>query len=65
MKSGICPKCEKNDVYRIKDAGAIQVKFMQYAELNIYICSNCGYVETFVKDKKDLKFIAEKYQKVN
>jgi hypothetical protein len=41
------------------------MKFLQYAELNMYVCTNCGYVETFVKNKIDLKLIAEKYPKVN
>ncbi len=64
MKDGICPKCEAKEVYRIKDAGAVQLNWMQYAEINMYVCTNCGYVETFVKEKIDLKMIAEKYQKV-
>jgi predicted nucleic-acid-binding Zn-ribbon protein len=68
MKSGICPKCEAKEVHLYTNLSAelsINVGFLSAANLNYYICTNCGYVELFVQEKSVLPKIAEKYPKVN
>ena len=67
MKNGICPKCEAKEVHRVTNTAsevAIALSFLATAFLDYYVCTNCGYVEMFVKDKTMLPKIAEKYPKV-
>ena len=68
MKDGICPKCEAKEVRLVENTAwmfAIRLTFLQKAMLNYYVCTNCGYVELFVKGESLLPKIAEKYPKVN
>ena len=67
MKSGICPKCEKAKVHIYKNTAvetSINIGFFKSADLNYYICTNCGYVELFVENDEHLPRIAEKHPKV-
>jgi hypothetical protein len=64
MKRGTCPKCDSDDVY-----------FKEYA-LNIvnldgknvpyidYVCTSCGYFETYITDKNALSKIAGRAEKL-
>lgn len=67
MKNGICSKCESRDVH-VYDKAAIEmsiaISMFNSASLIYYICTNCGYVELFVKNRESLPLIAEKYPKV-
>ena len=67
MKDGICPKCKAKEVHVVENTAwrfAVQIKFLQKAMLNYYICTSCGYVEFFVQEESVLPKIAEKYPKV-
>lgn len=66
-KSGICPKCKKQDIQIIKDifhsngAGNISKSKHIFREnksalVTFYICTNCGYVEEYL-DFEELKKI--------
>lgn len=78
MRSGICPKCESQEVY----AGTrVAIKGGRYgsntiplrslfafsrtkANLDNYVCGSCGYVECYIADTQDLDYIKEKWPRV-
>ncbi len=67
MKNGICPKCEAKDVHVVTNnmmEVAVPITWLRRAYINYYVCTNCGYVEIFVKNKYYLPKIAEKHPKV-
>lgn len=68
MKNGICPKCDEKQIHRVNSLSAetgINLSWTQTAYLDYYVCTKCGYVETFVSDTQLLPKIAEKYTKVH
>ena len=67
MKDGKCPKCGSNEVHAVSNTAtevAIAIKWSSTAYLNYYVCTECGFVELFVRDKHLWPKIAEKYPKV-
>ena len=68
MKDGICTKCETKEVHIYTNTGteqSISISMFNSAAVMYYICTNCGYIELFVEDKRKLSKIAEKYPKIN
>ena len=68
MKNGVCSKCGANDVHLVPQTAvevSIAISWMSTANIDYYVCTGCGYVELFVKDKPLLPKIAEKYPKVS
>jgi predicted nucleic-acid-binding Zn-ribbon protein len=66
MRSGICPKCGNATVYSGRDIAVktssgnmIPIDFKNHAALDNYVCVSCGYVESYISDKKALDKIAE------
>ncbi|MCP3928704.1 MAG: hypothetical protein GY705_06340 [Bacteroidetes bacterium] len=58
----ICPKCESNEVIEVKGSSINQQQRIplnkwgvQYAILDRYICTSCGYTEEFVQQTKSFK----------
>ena len=54
MKSGVCPKCDSSNVYFKEyalDNVTLDGKSVPYVD---YICTNCGYFETYITDKDAL-----------
>jgi hypothetical protein len=43
---------------------AVAFGLFSYAEFDVYICTNCGYTELYIADKRDLLKIAEQWRKV-
>lgn len=67
MKNGICPKCEAQEVYLVKEKVvelSVQLSWTRFVNIGQYLCTNCGYTECFANDKSLLPKIAEKYQKI-
>ncbi len=63
--TGKCPKCGSSKIVRFEQywSGGSQTQgvhvrtgFMSGAELRLYVCSTCGYCETWI-DKEDLSKI--------
>jgi predicted nucleic-acid-binding Zn-ribbon protein len=72
LKDGICPKCKSGEVYSGSDimlksgpfgSNSIPVSLTSIAALDNYICTQCGYVESYVLDSKKLKEISKKWHK--
>lgn len=63
----VCSKCGANDIHRVTQTAvevSIAISWSSTASLDYYVCTTCGYVELYVKDKALLPKIAEKYPRV-
>lgn len=72
MKNGICPKCNKSEVYYEKGFpyGSEQI-ILKSAFLigkgtspDKYICTFCGYLEYYIATEEDIKIIKESWKKI-
>lgn len=67
MKSGICPKCESEEVfvdYGSRNGIVIPVGMLLQLSTNLYVCADCGYLEFYTPIGFDLQRVKEKYRKV-
>lgn len=73
MKQGKCPKCSSNEVYcgsdlKLKNgpfgSNSIPVSLTSIAALDNYVCTQCGYVESYISDSSKLKEISIRWPKV-
>lgn len=69
MRSGICPKCNGDDVRLTESfpptvANSVQLGFFRYAVLDHYICGNCGYHESYVTQEDSLQAVRDCATKV-
>ena len=64
MKSGKCPKCNSSNVY-FKQYELIEVRLhgakVEYVD---YVCTDCGYFETYITDKEALSKIPKRAEKL-
>ena len=73
VKNGSCPKCAASDVYREADAPAfgrpafrhIPISAAVSVQVEHYVCGGCGYVETYVTNRADLRRIADAWFRVS
>lgn len=62
MKSGICPKCQSENVY-VNNEDVLHQRGESYGiqlfldnslfKLNVYLCENCGYIEIYSDNLSD------------
>lgn len=70
MKSGICPKCSSHEVWCKTNLGhrsALLVTMFTSLRLMDYVCTDCGYVESYIRsgDLEEVKqTIRAKYSRV-
>lgn len=73
MKSGQCPKCQNQTVYKSKSGVAYYRKNTFYVFTSAmtmptstedYVCTTCGYVETYITDHGKLNEVAQKWEQV-
>ncbi len=69
MRSGICPKCNGDDVRLAEsdpfaDSNRVPLGFFRYAILAHYICSHCGYHESYVSQEDSLQAVRDCASKV-
>ena len=70
MKTGKCPKCGSNEIYSgesVKaghNAGILPISTWSSASIIHYVCTDCGYVEGYVREKEKLQKIKEKWSRV-
>jgi predicted RNA-binding Zn-ribbon protein involved in translation (DUF1610 family) len=77
MRSGICPKCGERTVFRSKEGcsisfgdgdfrvhtGARRIS-NPYAKQENYICTSCGYFETYISESAVLSRVEESWSPV-
>jgi predicted nucleic-acid-binding Zn-ribbon protein len=64
MKNGKCPKCGSSNVYTDTEKFTeIQVNYRRVTH-DDYICTDCGYHESYINDKGVLNKVAESWKKV-
>ena len=66
--TGVCPKCSSQEIRVMRRriwATMIPLSFtaLRAAYTSWFICTSCGFVETWVEQKKDLDAIREKLVK--
>ncbi len=73
MKTGICPKCTSTEVFSgagiaLKKgpfgSNAIPIGLTSIAALDNYVCTSCGYVESYISDLGKLNTISRKWDNV-
>lgn len=74
IRDGVCPKCGSREVYAnltlankrgANDSNTIPVNMLQSVALDHFICTNCGYVETYLTDPIDRRKIADSWNHVH
>jgi predicted nucleic-acid-binding Zn-ribbon protein len=74
LKQGKCPKCGSEAVYSGVEvlpksgpfgSNSIPVTLVSIAALDNYVCTDCGYLESYIADAEKLKEIVKKWPKVD
>jgi len=74
LKNGKCPKCGSGGVFSGADivlkngpfgSNSIPISITSIAALDNYVCTQCGYLESYIADAKKLSEISKKWQMVN
>jgi predicted nucleic-acid-binding Zn-ribbon protein len=74
VKNGKCPKCGSKEVYCGDDvhpksgpfgSNSIPVSLTSIASLDNYVCTDCGYMESYIADPAKLKEIFVKWRRVS
>jgi len=65
MKNGPCPKCGSKEIYahRTSTRNNLQLGLFREVHLRKYICTDCGFIETYLDDMKDTSKIIDKCEK--
>ncbi len=68
MRSGICPKCGHATVYsgreipvKASSGNTIPIDFKNSVALDNYVCTTCGYVESYISDPAALERIRQQW----
>jgi predicted nucleic-acid-binding Zn-ribbon protein len=64
MKSGTCPKCNSSNVYfkaYALDKVTLDGRGVEYVD---YVCTDCGYIETYITDTEALGRIPKLAEKL-
>lgn len=76
MKNGTCPKCNSSTVYTKRQGIDLAVESAFYVRISSermtrslkdvdhYVCTACGYFETYIEDKDRLQAITGDWKKV-
>jgi hypothetical protein len=74
VKNGTCPKCESKSIYcgdkiPLKNgpfgSNSIPVSIISIAALDNYVCTDCGYIESYIAEKDKRKEIIESWRSIN
>ena len=58
MKKGKCIKCGSGDISKktaLGYRGCMSISFFSVAFITDYVCTRCGYFESYVEDSKKLE----------
>ncbi len=68
-KLKLCPKCQSGDIinldntFRHTQFSAIKTGFMTIADIEVYICGDCGYFEQYIRNTSDLEKLKKHHSK--
>lgn len=74
LRSGVCPNCGSDRIYSginapmkqgTHDSNAIPITLWDSAPLDNYVCVDCGFVESYIGDRRLLEIIARKWPHVS
>ena len=73
MKKGQCPKCSSSNIRKKtnglglsgKGTVVLAVTWISACSIDLYTCTDCGYLEMYIADRDKLPKIAEKWDSVN
>lgn len=72
MKDGVCPRCQAQEVYssanmryKTGNSSTIPLSFLRSIPLDNYVCTNCGYVESYVADPEMLLRVKDIWTRVD
>ena len=74
MKQGKCTKCGSAEVYSGIDilpksgpfgSNSIPISIVSIAALDNYVCTDCGYLESYIAETEKLEEIAKKWPKTS
>lgn len=65
IKDGICPECGGVEVYQSAGRYHNKVTIFDSAQLDIYVCGDCGYLAEFVQIGRHLDHVRDKWTPVN
>lgn len=67
MKSGVCPKCRSTEIYGdVTTPHGISVFWSKIipAKTILLACADCGYLEFYIENDKDLEKVKKNFQKI-
>jgi predicted nucleic-acid-binding Zn-ribbon protein len=73
VKDGKCPKCGSDKVFHGIDipaksgpfgSNSIPITMISIAALDNYVCTACGYVESYISESSKLREISRKWPRV-
>ena len=69
MKNGKCPKCNSSQVFKQDDGLGYLIPhglgiLGKFYSIWHYACTDCGYVESYVRNSKDIEDIKKDWEKV-
>ena len=73
MREGKCPKCGSDEIYAGIDvapksgpfaSNSIPIGLFSIAALDNYVCTQCGYLESYIADSEKLEEISRKWRKI-
>ena len=67
MKSGKCPKCGSDEIYRGRGHNqrtAINISMLKIAQVDDFVCAACGLTESYITDRAKLDAIKESWSRV-
>ena len=74
MKNGTCPKCGSESIYcgdkiPLKNgpfgSNSIPVSIISIAALDNYVCTDCGFIESYIAEEDKRKEINEDWRSIN
>ena len=68
MHDGICTKCNSREVHvKTQEASYFRPNLTIFRTLIVktYVCTHCGFLESYVADPNQLKEVAKKWPRVN
>jgi len=77
MKDGKCPKCGSPTVYTRRQGISLSTESGFYVyissermtrsirEVDHYVCTTCGYFETYIEDRLKLEAVAKDWKRVD